>query len=58
MIRCHPYLNTNQALDELYRVINRTETSRLESSFIVAGDINSTNLRKVLLRYHRITIKK
>ncbi len=42
-----PHTDTNQALNELYGVIDRTETSQPETAFIVA------NLRKVLPRYHQ-----
>ncbi len=45
--------NTNQALDELYGIINRTETSWPEAAFIVAGNFNKANLRKVLLIYYQ-----
>ncbi|XP_062243353.1 uncharacterized protein LOC133953442 [Platichthys flesus] len=43
--------DTNQALDELHAVIDRTETSRPEAVFIVAGDFNNAKMRKVLPRY-------
>ncbi len=42
-----PHADTNQALDELYGVIDRTE------SCIVAGDLSNCNLIKVLPRYHQ-----
>ncbi|KAI3363529.1 hypothetical protein L3Q82_012135 [Scortum barcoo] len=48
-----PHADNNKAMDELFGVINRTETSRPEAAFIVAGDFNSANLRKVLPRYHQ-----
>ncbi|KAI3374566.1 hypothetical protein L3Q82_021132 [Scortum barcoo] len=48
-----PHADTNKAMDELYGVIDRTETSRPEAAFIVAGDFNSANLRKVLPRSHQ-----
>ncbi len=38
-----PYANTNRALDDLYGVINMTETSWPEAAFIVAGDFNNAN---------------
>ncbi|XP_034446020.1 uncharacterized protein LOC117764401 isoform X1 [Hippoglossus hippoglossus] len=43
----------HQALDEPHAVINRTETSRPEAAFIVAGDFNNAKMRKVLPRYHQ-----
>ncbi|KAI3354592.1 hypothetical protein L3Q82_019091 [Scortum barcoo] len=45
-----PHADTNKAMDDLYGVIDRTETSRPEAAFIVGGDFN---LRKVLPRYHQ-----
>ncbi|KAI3363561.1 hypothetical protein L3Q82_012170 [Scortum barcoo] len=36
-----PHADNNKAMDELFGVINRTETSRPEAAFIVAGDFNS-----------------
>lgn len=48
-----PLANTNRAPDKLYGVIDRTETSRPEAAFIVAGDFNNVKLRKVLTKYHQ-----
>ena len=48
-----PHADSTQALDELYGIIDRTETSRPEAAFIVAGDFNNTNLRKVLPKFHQ-----
>ena len=47
------HADNNTALEELYGVIDRTETSRPEAAFIVAGDFNNAKLRKVLPRYHQ-----
>ncbi|KAI3376378.1 hypothetical protein L3Q82_016860 [Scortum barcoo] len=43
---------TTRPWTSCYGVIDRTETSRPEAAFIVAGDFNSAKLRKVLPRYH------
>ena len=48
-----PHADTNQALEELHAVIDRTETSQQEAAFIVAGDFNNAKLRKVLPRYYQ-----
>ena len=48
-----PHANTNQALDKLHAVINRTESSRPKAAFIVASDFNNAKMRKVLPRYHQ-----
>jgi len=48
-----PHADNNTALDELYGVINRTETSRPEAAFIVAGDFNTSNTKKVLPKYYQ-----
>ncbi len=48
-----PHASTNQALNKLYGVIDRTETSRLEAAFIVGGDFNNANLRNVRPRYYQ-----
>ncbi|XP_053271643.1 uncharacterized protein LOC128429835 isoform X2 [Pleuronectes platessa] len=48
-----PSADTNQALDELHAVIDRTETSRPEAAFIVAGDLNNAKMRNVLPRYYQ-----
>lgn len=48
-----PLFNASQALDKLYGVVKRNETSLPEAAFIVARDFNGTNLWKVLPRYHQ-----
>ena len=48
-----PHANNKTALDELYGVINRTETSRPEAAFIMAGDFNTANMKKVLPKYYQ-----
>ncbi|XP_053290725.1 uncharacterized protein LOC128450974 isoform X2 [Pleuronectes platessa] len=48
-----PHAHTNQALDELHAMIDRTERSRPEAAFIVAGDFNNAKMRKVLPRYYQ-----
>ena len=47
------HADNNTALEELYGVIERTETSRPEAAFIVAGDFNSANMKKVLPKYYQ-----
>ena len=48
-----PHADNNTALEELYGVIDRTETSRPEAAFIVAGDFNTANMKKVLSKYYQ-----
>lgn len=48
-----PLTNTNKALNQLNGVIDRTDTSRQEDAFIVAGDFTNAKLRTVLPRYHQ-----
>ncbi|KAI3376099.1 hypothetical protein L3Q82_016628, partial [Scortum barcoo] len=51
MIRCRPYYLPWEFTSIVMTAV--TETSRPEAAFIVAGDFNSANLRKVLPRYHQ-----
>ena len=47
------HADTARALDDLFGVIDKHETSQPEAAFIVAGDFNKANLRKVLPKYHQ-----
>ena len=46
-----PHTDNNTTLDQLFGLVDRTETSRPEAGFIVAGDFNTANMNKVLPRY-------
>ncbi|KAK5893857.1 hypothetical protein CgunFtcFv8_006691 [Champsocephalus gunnari] len=48
-----PLADNNTALDQLFGIINKTETSRPEAAFIVARDFNTANMKKVLPKYYQ-----
>ncbi len=46
-----PQANTEQALKELYGSISEQETAHPEAAFIVTGDFNNANFRKIAPKY-------
>ncbi|KAF7641217.1 hypothetical protein LDENG_00288860, partial [Lucifuga dentata] len=48
-----PQADKSLALDELYNIVNRLENSHPEAAFIVLGDFNRANMKKVLPKYHQ-----
>ena len=45
-----PLADNNTALDQLFGIIDKTETSRPDAAFVVAGDFNTANMKKVARR--------
>ena len=48
-----PQADKATALDELYGIINGLENVHPEAAFIVVGDFNRANMKKVLPKYHQ-----
>ena len=48
-----PLADNNTELDQLFEIIDKTETSRPEATFVVAGDFNTANVKKVLQKYYQ-----
>ena len=48
-----PQVDKATALDELYEIINSLENVHPEAAFIVVGDFNRANMKKVLPKYHQ-----
>lgn len=48
-----PHADTTLALDELFDVIDQQEGLHPEAAFIVAGDFNKANIKKVLPKFHQ-----
>lgn len=48
-----PHSNKFLALNELYRIVNGLENSHQEAAFIVLGDFDRTNMKKVLPKYYQ-----
>ena len=46
-------MDKTKALDELYSTINGLEIAQPEAAFIVVGDFNRVNMRKVLPKFHQ-----
>ncbi|KAL6483948.1 hypothetical protein MHYP_G00088210 [Metynnis hypsauchen] len=46
-----PQAGTEMALRKLYEAVNKQETTRPEAAFIVFGDFNKSNFRKVAPKY-------
>ena len=42
-----PHADNNTVLDQLFGIIDRTETWWLEAAFVVAGNFNTANMKKV-----------
>src|SRR4029434_4127848 len=48
-----PQVDKATALDELYEIINGLENVHPEAAFIVVGDFNRANMKKVLPKYYQ-----
>ena len=48
-----PQVDKATALDELYEIINSLENVHPEAAFIVVGDFNRANMKKVLPKYYQ-----
>ena len=53
-----PLADNNTALDQLFGIIDKTETSRPDVAFVVAGDFNTANMKKVLPKYYQSAARR
>ena len=53
VVYIHPRTNANVAMSRLHDSITKQQNKHPEGFFIVAGDINHTNLKTVLPRFYK-----